>query len=867
MNRALCCCTAVVAMLCFQPGIASAVSAPELYVSPDGDDSQAGTRDHPIRTLQHARDLVRLNNQQMQADFVVYLASGTYRLPEPLVLEPKDSGTGGHNVVFKALPGPRPIISGGVPVTGWKLSDAARNIWSAPAPAALKNMRQLYVDSVRKPRTAGRAPVQLTQTEDGYKAASDVMSHWRNPQDIEFVYTGGDSIWGERSTGMGGWTEPRCPVANIDGTTIRMAQPCWNNSTRRVMLPPSLPFNRPANLVGPATLQGKQPAYIENVFEFLGTLGQWYFDRTQRMIYYVTAPGEDVLKEDVEAPILETLVAGNGQPENPVHNIVFSGLQFSYATWLFPNSGEGFSEIQANYLVTGEDGYSAQGLDSLVPNGKEPFGGWTKSAGNVSFRYDHDIQFLNDAFVHLGAAGLDLGNGSQSDLVEGCIFTDTSGCGLELGDVTLPQAGDAQVTRDNRILNNHVFNIGAEFHGAIGICVGYAQRTTIQYNQIDHVPYSGISIGWGGWLDKIRKPGLANNSQNNVIANNHIFNHMLLLSDGGGIYNQGLTGPTLADGEKIIGNFIHDQFGSGHGIYTDNGSGLVTIKSNVFYHPNHDNWAAPRADFRDGKNGKERIPFAVEDNYWQGNSYTSQGGLVVRGNHIITELEQAPAKILKDAGPRPEFNAMLKEQFGKPTAPEPPRRVVAAPGNGCALVSWNPSIFDSGAPVESYTITSSAGDKATISALEFQKLGYVKVGGLSNGVNYTFSVCARNANSLSVSSLPSRPITLNSQSIQPPGAPQVKSARIHDGRASICFSGPLSNGGSPVIAYKFLIEPGHRQFELTGRTALTLDGRHATYFPVDDLKNGTAYTCAVSAVNVAGEGASAQAPIVGLNEE
>src|SRR5581483_10731477 len=194
-----------------------------------------------------------------------------------------------------------------------------------------------------------------------------------------------------------------------------MAQPCWDNSTKRVMLPASSGFKRTANLVGPASI-GKQPAYIENAYELLGTPGQWYLDRSERTIYYVPRPGEDLSKADVEVPVLEALVVGRGDAQHRVHNIIFSGLQFSYATWLFPSTGEGFSEIQANYLVTGPTGYSTQGLCDLVPGGACPFGAWTKTSGNVSFSYDHGVRFLNDVFVHLGGAGLELGHGSQSDL-------------------------------------------------------------------------------------------------------------------------------------------------------------------------------------------------------------------------------------------------------------------------------------------------------------------------------------------------------------------------------------------------------------------------------------------------------------------
>ncbi|HWY77617.1 MAG TPA: fibronectin type III domain-containing protein, partial [Verrucomicrobiae bacterium] len=199
MNRVLLCCAIVVAGYCFQVKTIAAAASSDIYVSPDGDNTHAGTKENPIRTLQHARDLARSRGRVMQSNLTIHVGAGTYRISEPLVLEPEDSGAGGHNLVFTAEPGARPVISGGVQVTGWKLSDAARNLWEAPAPAALKNTRQLYVDGIRKPRASGRAPVQLTQTENGYRDSSETMAHWRNPGDIEFVYTGGDSIWGERS--------------------------------------------------------------------------------------------------------------------------------------------------------------------------------------------------------------------------------------------------------------------------------------------------------------------------------------------------------------------------------------------------------------------------------------------------------------------------------------------------------------------------------------------------------------------------------------------------------------------------------------------------------------------------------------------
>jgi Fibronectin type III domain len=846
------------ALLAFAPVLVifaqPAATTQTVYLSPAGNDNNPGTEAHPFRTLERARDWARSKNQNQSGDLAIYLKGGTYRLAEPLVLDARDSGNHGYNIIYAAAPGQHPVISGGVRITGWNRADAKRNLWSAPAPAGLANTRQLYVNGVRAERTRGRLPVKLTETKTGYIADSPVLSGWRNPGDIEFVYTGGNGLWSEHSDGLGAWTEPRCPVACIDATTITMAQPCWDNSTKRILLPPGSGFHRTANLVGPASI-GREPEYVENAYELLGTPGQWYFDRPAGKFYYVPRPGEDMAKADVEAPVLEQLILGRGTDRNPIHNIILTGIQFSYATWLFPCSGEGFSEIQANYRVTGPDGYATQGLCDLAPGGKCPFGDWTQTPGNVSFRYDHGIQLRRDNFVHLGAAGLALGDGSQTDVVEGCVFTDISANGLELGGVDLPEGSAAQVTRDNRILNNHFYNVAAEYHGGVGICVGYAQRSDIAHNQLDHLPYTAISMGWGGWPDKIHRAGVVNNSLNNVVADNLIFDHMQLLADGGAIYTQGLTGPSLAEGEKIIGNVICNQLGSGHGIYTDNGCNNVTAKSNIIVNVNFDDWGSRHRNFYDGHHGEADDAFDFEDNFWQqGGGNVSADNVTLKNNHLISDLNQAPKVLLRNAGLQPAFADILGERFGQPGAPEPPGRVAAAAGNGFALVAWNPPVFDGGAPVESYTVIPSQGDQATVSEADFRAKGYVKVTGLANGQDYTFTVKANNANGASAPSLPSATIVPNAKAIRPPSAPARAFAEPGDGMASIHFEAPEDDGGSPIIAYVFTTRPGGHKVTVTGRSVLTLGGRHTTFAVVDGLENGQPCQFEVAAVNAAGTG-------------
>ncbi len=656
---------ALAAVLVWQLGLAGSVPAgaavlATVFVAPSGNDANAGTsRSQPVRTLGRAQQLVRGLNQNMTGDVRVELANGVYQLASPLTLTAADSGTGGHNVIWTAATGARPVISGGVPIAGWQRVDAARNIWSAPAPAGL-NSRQLYVNGVRATRARGAAPVTLTWTATGYTASGSAMASWRNIGDLEFVYTGG----------LGAWTEPRCSVGRIAASgTITMGQPCWNNSNQRIIKSDWAPPPRTANLVGPGRLgnpgpepggPGIPPTYVENAFELLDTPGEWYLDRGRGTVFYIPRTGENLATARVFAAKLQTLITGHGTPTAPVHHIVFNGLQLSYATWLRPSSDEGFSEIQAGYTITGSNGFAVQGLCTLVPGGTCPYGAWTKEPANVSFSYANHIQFTNDAFVHLGAAGLDFGNGSMDNLIKGCVFTDISGNGIELGAVDKPLATGADRTSRNQIADNRVFGVAVEYHGGVGILVGYAERTRITHNQLDNLPYTAISIGWGGWPDKKGLPAQPNFSNRNTISNNLIFNYMRMLNDGGGIYTQGRTGSSFDNGERITGNVLHDQRNpkGGHVVYTDNGAAYISIIGNAMYRSqvnsvghNHKDTTA-----NDGNND----PLDIEGNYWdKGPADSISKGVIIRNNHPITSPSQVPSSIVDNAGLELAFTNLL----------------------------------------------------------------------------------------------------------------------------------------------------------------------------------------------------------------
>lgn len=534
--------------------------------------------------IDDAQKKVRLLRGKTPGDIVVRLAGGTYRLDKPLDFSDQDSGSPGHQVVWEPEPGAKPVLSGGQQITGWARADAAHGVWAAKVPASLQT-RQLYVDGNRAPIAQGPAPVALTRSNGGYVAADAGYAQWRNPSDVEFVFTRGN----------GDWTESRCRVAGINGTNIAMQQPCWDNVTNRPKPAIQAPYYFP-DLAANAT-----PTRIENAYELLHP-GQWYLDAATHVLYYIPVGGADPNRSVIEAPTLQTLVSGNGTLDKPVHDIVLRGLQFSYATWLDPSGPDGFSEIQANLRITGDQRVKPQGTCNFTqPAGTCPFGANAQEPANVTWRAAKNVTVENNTFTHLGAAGLAFTYGSTQNLVRGNTFTDISGIGVMLGSSNDPHpsdvgADDREINFGNRIENNYIHHIGVEYPGADGIFLFYTRQTTVAHNEIANVPWDGIDSGANaGHLDTADHPDVTTNiNADNVIADNLVHDFHSVLADGGAIYLEGHQGETLRKpdgsideeasfqhGTHVTGNVVYNDLHSGLTLYNDIGSQWITWNRNV----------------------------------------------------------------------------------------------------------------------------------------------------------------------------------------------------------------------------------------------------------------------------------------------
>ena len=162
--------------------------ATEFYVSVDGSAQADGSLANPYGSIPDAVKAVRALRQAGNTEpITINLRSGRHQLNETLVLGLADGDPaaadvqleqyGAGNVVepafltFAAYPGEQAVVSGGIPITGWKRfksaptalpAEGVDKVWVADMPASMDRFYTLYDSRGRLKRTG--MPALLTQS-------------------------------------------------------------------------------------------------------------------------------------------------------------------------------------------------------------------------------------------------------------------------------------------------------------------------------------------------------------------------------------------------------------------------------------------------------------------------------------------------------------------------------------------------------------------------------------------------------------------------------------------------------------------------------------------------------------------------------
>ena len=513
--------------------------AGEIYVSLQGNDKNPGTKEAPFNTLnraiKQAREWRRLNRPEVAGGIYIRLEEGVYAQRNSLFLRPEDSGTPDSPTVICAVDGAHPVISGGVAVTGWKRGcnhpaipeKLRQKIWSAEAPLIGNRRvetRQMWVNG-HKVQRAAQFP------DGGLERMIDF-----NPEEQTITIPVSQSVNSERLQNAGQlemivhqrWAIAILRVKSID---VKGGQAVVRFHEPESHLEFAHPWPQP--VIGGE--KGNSSFCLTNALELLDQPGEWFQEYPSGTIYYYPQADENMETAEVIIPALETLVTIDGTLSRPVKHIQFNGITFEHTSWMRP-SYQGHVTLQGGFPLL--DAYKLQ-EPGLPEKAELENQAWiTRPERAIRVRGAEHIDFKHCTFRHLSSTGLDYEWAVTASSVEDCQFTDIGGTALLVGafpdgglETHIPfiPADVRELCSHITIRNNFISNVTNEDWGCVGIGAGYVRNMDISHNEVCHLNYSGICVGWG-WTS------LESGMCNNRIEANYVHHFARRLYDAGGLY-------------------------------------------------------------------------------------------------------------------------------------------------------------------------------------------------------------------------------------------------------------------------------------------------------------------------------------------
>ena len=557
--------------------------------------------------IQPGDSLTKARDEAYAGDRVL-LHSGTYQLTETLVLGPQNSG-----VTWMAAPGGTPVLSGGVPVTGWVPDKDG--VWKAKLSRSEK-LRQLYVNG---------KPAQMARLKKSPRGGTPYGA-FLVKGDEPWVLSGFIQFKGTNADGISYPVSAMPDVAIPSDLEVRDSHGWMDNrlciramkdeGDKRILL-----FEQPMGAIAQKQLWNTAfnfggPMEIFNAREFLTDPGEFYFDRAAQTLYYMPRPGEDLAKAQVVAPVLETLVSVHGKNlKEHASGIRFEGITFAHTAWQLMQVGES---------------HGACGTQSCALFVKYSDGNWHRDLykntdiprAAVEVNSADHISLGGDTFCLAGAIGLNLENDVTDSTVEGNVFRDIGSSALNIGNPEHvyigKQIGDNGALgrpyfTDNRgdkwdetveglctnirVANNLIRRAGIEHQPSPALNVFYGHGIAIEHNDIKYAPYDGISLGWGWSLldDRLRTLGgsirrgchrIPSRTIRSASTRSAMSSRSMATAVPSTFWPSWSRSPRIASEQKymeVSGNYIYEFGGwARNGIHPDDGTRYVYFHDNVF---------------------------------------------------------------------------------------------------------------------------------------------------------------------------------------------------------------------------------------------------------------------------------------------
>jgi len=572
------------------------VYAQDIYVSPTGNDSQPGTKEKPVATLEAARDLIRQyksNNDLPKGGITVWIGVGQYDQQHPFVLNSNDSGEPGSPIVWRSMPEKQVSITGGISIPAEKFTRVtnrqviSRLSTEAAAKVVQVNLKELGINDFGCVRQYGHAisvypaPMELffnnqamtlaRYPNEGYIKIGKVIDGGSVPRNRDYsgrggifeysdqrhaVWAGQKDVWLQGSFNYG-YADDNLLVSAIDvkKKLVKLAMP---------------------SLYGVAGGQEFQHYVANNILDELDSPGEWYVDKTSGLLYF-WPPGEmkgsSIMVSVLEEPVicLEgasnitirdcTIEVGRGigiYIERGANNLI-AGCTVRNVGTSGILMGQGARQTSPYITVDDYEGVPASRMIGNLQGQKYKYTAWDRQAGS-----NHGI--LSCDIYNTGCGGIFLGGGSKRKLipgnnyVENCRIHDYNRRNKFLwAGINIDGCG-------NRISHCEIFN--SEWQG---IYVN-GNEHLFEYNNIHHVTLN--SNDTSPWYI-----GRDPSNRGNVVRYNYI--HHCGNKDR---MNMGIYCDDSSTDVLVYGNVFY-KMNTTHGVLFSNSGWDLKMKNNIVIEP------------------------------------------------------------------------------------------------------------------------------------------------------------------------------------------------------------------------------------------------------------------------------------------
>ena len=568
----------------------------DFYVNPAGDDSNPGTKEKPVATLEAARDLIRQYkavNDLPKSEITVWISKGQYDQKHPFVLNENDSGQPGAPVVWRTMKDEKVSITGGqsipsekfTPLTNKAISkrlsaNAAQNVMQV-------NLKELGISDFGNIKQYGHAiSVSPSQIELFYNNEAMTLARYPNegflgigkvidagsvPRNRDYsgrgavfeytdlrhsVWKGQKDVWLQGSFNYG-FADDNILIESIDikKKQVKLAMP---------------------SLYGVAGGKEFQHYVALNILDELDSPGEWYVDKESGILYFWppgVLKGSSIIVSILEEPIIclegasyitirdLTIEAGRGigiYIERGSNNLIAGCTVRNVGTnGIF--MGQGAKQTTSGITVEDYDGVPVSRIIGNVQGHKYKYTTWQRNAGS-----NHGI--LSCDIYNTGSGGIYLGGGDKRKLIPGNNYVENCKIHNYNRRNKFLWAGINIDGCGNRISHCEIFN--SEWQG---IYVN-GNEHLFEYNQIHHVTLN--SNDTSPWYI-----GRDPSSRGNVIRYNYIHH-----CGNPERMNMGIYCDDSSTGVLVYGNIFY-KMNTNHGVLFSNTGWDLKMKNNIVIEP------------------------------------------------------------------------------------------------------------------------------------------------------------------------------------------------------------------------------------------------------------------------------------------